>query len=210
MAIISRITTSDAIGTTSASYGGAPKINHLLLCACLTSSASSTLTGWTQITSQEVGSVADYLYLFAKSSAGTEGTVAPSGGTVYFTTLCEYAGAAIPYALDGTPVTTGTATSSTSFSTGNISTTNRLDLIFSCCGLVSIATPSSLSWTSATAILANSGTDRLITSGQYLTTNTATSFFETASWTTGAQVATIIAGFKPALIGNLASMGVGS
>ena len=188
MAIV-RVSAHDGTGSTSATFGGTPTLGNLLLAVVQSAFTTPTLTGWTSIkTNSSIGP--GTITLFAKTSAGTEGTVTPSSASAVC--VCEYSGAANPYVTDGTANTsTG---SGTSLATGTISTTNANDLIF----VVAFAengSATSPSWTTSVEILTNKA-NGLLFSGQNIVTSTQTNFSDTAQWTTAASASTIIAAFQ--------------
>lgn len=195
---IARVSAHDGTGTTSATFGGTPTAGNLLLCAVATSDASPTctITGWTLIAT--VGSASTfYLFLFAKTAAGTEGTVTPtSTAAVNLTSVCEYSGTANPYATDGT------ATSSTGttppLTTGSITTTNANDLIFTVCYVLALGSVTAPSWTTATEILSNNGATFALFCGQNIVSTTESGYTDVAHWTatTSLASATLIAAFK--------------
>lgn len=197
--LISRATANDKTGTTSATYSPTPTIHHLLLARVLTNSASTTLSGWTNISSVQIGNSGFFIYLFGKNSLGNESAISPSGGTIENMAICEYVGSAYPYILDGTPSTSLNTSGVTSQVTGTITTTNPSSLIVTAVGFASIGAESAYSLTTGTVITGMSVTGSVVGSfsGQYIPGTTKTSFSDTAHWTGGAQVGTIIAAFRP-------------
>lgn len=201
--LISRVSANDKTGSTTCTYPQTPTIHHLLLCAVQqdSSSTTQTLSGWTLVKTQIAGTTAtSVLALFAKNSTGNESVVTPtpgSGGSIVAMSICEYAGCAYPYILDGTPVGNTSSSNGPPATTGAITTTNPQSLIFSVCQTLSIGSETSPSWTTSTLILSGAQSTVAQWCGQYLPGTTKTSFTDTTTWTTGAVWATITAAFKP-------------
>lgn len=185
---IARVSAHDGTGTTSATFGGTPTAGNLLLAACAGFGASTTLAGWTLITNGTNG-FTYALSLFAKISAGNEGTVTP--GTAATTMVCEYSGAAATLTQDGTAGFTGT-TGATTLNSANISTTKTGSLIFLVCAR---EVASTFSWATATKILAG---NTLQCAGEYLPGTTVTTFHDTCTFGASNDAVMAIAGFQPA------------
>ena len=173
-------------------FGGTPTAGNLLLCAVKNISAPPTVSGFTQIVNGASGII--NLTLFAKISAGNEGTVTPSGTVVVDTSVCEYSGCVTSAVTqDGTAGATDATGSVTSLQSANITTSNAGSLIFEACFTIGTAG----SWASATKILDNTSSGEMFC-GQFLPGVTESGFHDTASWTTGGTAVVLIAGFAPA------------
>lgn len=193
---ISRVTAHDGTGTSSAAFGGTPTSGNLLLSITYGNNSGVTISGWTQVVQKVLVASSEIITLFAKTSAGTEGTVTPATGLTFNTAVCEYSGAANPFATDGTAGGTINTGSVTSLTTASITTTNANDLIFTVCGLND---DTGASWTTATAILKNS----FLFAGENIVSSTQSGYTDTAHWTNSSNAATLIAAFKAASVSTL-------
>jgi hypothetical protein len=146
-----------------------------------------------------------YLGLFAKISAGNEGTVSPtsSGGTVELTSVCEYSGAANPYVQDGTAVGSATSSNATTLATGAISTAQAASLIVvGGAGVHSGGSPT-VTWTTS-SVFGQTSNSFISTYwaqafGQYLPGSAQTNFSDTAHYNSLSSIGlTVIAGFTAA------------
>lgn len=195
---IARVTAHDGVGGSSATFGGTPTSGNLLFALTGDADTNTTITGWTKITSGSEASIGG-LCLFAKTAAGTEGTITPSGAFVFQTSVCEYSGVRNPFAQDGTAGSAATS-SGTSLASSAISTTDSGSLLFYGVLFSGAVTNLAFSGGVSSPFLTNSGLGLKGNAGQYLPAATVSGFQSTASWTTGAAAILLVAGFKPPVV----------
>lgn len=198
---ITRVTAHDGVGGASAAFGGTPTSGNLLLATVIDVTTAVTISGWTQIVATPADGLGDLLMLFAKTSAGNEGTVTPANGAATLqTTVCEYSGNKNPYAQDGTAGGVATASTGTSKASAQITTTDAGSLIF--LAALNPGATTNPAWSGGPTLVTalnntNAGYHGVV--GEYVPGTTVSAFSSTYSWTTAQFSCVLIAGFKPVI-----------